>query len=460
MKTDLDAILHDDALKSAKASVQVVQLGQARELDRVVYEEKSADKLIPASNQKVITTACALETLGPDFQFRTALLRKDKTLALVGDGDPAFCDTQYVMYTSKLGVRTTTTFSAWAKGLKDAKLTKFDQLLVDDSVFDEELFNPNWPANQSNLEYCPEVSGLNFNANCLDVYLLLSGGENVEIRPDPATPFIKITDVLTVGGDHSVSLQRKANTNQITVRGVVNGSNTVKPFRVTIHEPALVAGNALRAAFTQGGVSIDGDVTRDRTIRDAFLQDKDKSGWSVLAVNQTPLLDVLRYTNKESNNLYAESLLRRVAATSGKPGSRSGGAEALKAFVAKAGATADDVSPDDGSGLSKQTLASSRAFCAVLAYMFHGDHRDAYISTLAVGGVDGTLEKRFNGPLKGRVFAKSGYVNKVRTLSGYLKTEAGEWYAFSILLNDITDGAKAKSVHERIVEAIDKNSDK
>ena len=69
--------------------------------------------------------------------------------------------------------------------------------------------------------------------------------------------------------------------------------------------------------------------------------------------------------------------------------------------------------------------------------MFHGEDREAFIQTLAIGGVDGTLDDRFTGTSKGRVFAKSGSVAGVRTLSGYLQTEAGDWFAFSILVNDV-----------------------
>jgi D-alanyl-D-alanine carboxypeptidase/D-alanyl-D-alanine-endopeptidase (penicillin-binding protein 4) len=460
LKSDVDAALQDASLKNASVSVEVIRLGQARDLDRVVYQRDAAKPLIPASNLKVLTTALALETLGDEFTFRTVLLRKGDDLALVGDGDPAFGDTQFVQWLKKQTVASTNAFTAWAEALRKQGQTKFASLVVDDSAFDQELVNPNWPVDQLNREYAAEVSGLNFNANCLDLYLVIRGG-TVEVRADPATSHTPIVNDCVVGSEHAVSFLRRGDQRTITIRGQINGSNTSKPLRATIHEPTLFAGAALQSAFKQAGVTIGGDPKVDRTIRQAYIDRGAQSGWSPLAVNETTLRDVLTYTNKTSNNLYAESLLRRVAASTGKPGSRALGAEAVKAFVTRAGAPVDGMVIDDGSGLSKENRVSAEAFSCVLAYMFHSAHRELYLSTLAVGGIDGTLEDRFTGNLKGRVFGKSGYVLGVRTLSGYLKTEAGEWFAFSILINDPRGGVmpKAKRIHEAIVEAIDRNAE-
>jgi serine-type D-Ala-D-Ala carboxypeptidase/endopeptidase (penicillin-binding protein 4) len=462
LKSDIDAALKDPSLQNASVSVEVIRLGQARDLDRVVYQRGHADALIPASNLKLLTTAAALESLGDEFQFRTVLMRSGNRLALIGDGDPALGDTQFVAWLKKPPARSTATFTSWAIALKQQGMTRFDSLVVDDSVFDEELVNPNWPVDQLNREYAAEVSGLNFNANCLDLYLAIRGGA-VEVRADPATAHTPIVNDCVAGSEHAVSFLRKGDQRTVTIRGQINGSNTSKPLRVSIHEPAQFTGAALKDAFRQAGVAIVGDVKADRTVRRAFIDAKGTSEWVPLAVNQTSLRDVLSYTNKTSNNLYAESLLKRLAssANEGKPGSRALGAEAVKSLVARAGAPVETLVIDDGSGLSKENRVSADAFTCVLAYMFHSDHRELFISTLAIGGVDGTLEDRFTGNLKGRVFGKSGYVSGVRTLSGYMKTDANEWFAFSVLINNPRGGVmpRAKRIHEAIVEAIDRNAE-
>jgi D-alanyl-D-alanine carboxypeptidase/D-alanyl-D-alanine-endopeptidase (penicillin-binding protein 4) len=94
----------------------------------------------------------------------------------------------------------------------------------------------------------------------------------------------------------------------------------------------------------------------------------------------------------------------------------------------------------------------------ILAHNFQSPHRETFVNSLAVAGADGTFEKRFKNNLKGRVFGKSGYIAGVSALSGYVKTEDGKWFAFSILMNGITNNVTAKTLQERIVAAIDENA--
>ena len=259
------------------------------------FEHNAADLLIPASNQKLVTTACAIEILGIDFKFRTALLtRADGTLALVGDGDPALGDPQFAQFIKGVTPRTTATFTAWADALRKTGRERFSEVLVDDSVFDEVLFSPNWPIDQANLSYVPEVSGLSFNANCLDVYLIV-GANGVEIRTDPSTAFLPITDLVSIGERRGVAPLRKPGTNQITARGTINGSNTRVPLRMTIHEPALVAGHACRTAWSRVRESAQRrGAARSHSPASVAQWPGGVGLESVLAVNQTPLMDVIR----------------------------------------------------------------------------------------------------------------------------------------------------------------------
>jgi serine-type D-Ala-D-Ala carboxypeptidase/endopeptidase (penicillin-binding protein 4) len=453
---DVRAVLADDFLKRAEVGVKIVQLGQMREQDRVLFESGSDKLLIPASNLKIVSTAFALETLSPEFKFRTVLLQKGSTLALVGDGDPALGDSQFVQHAAGEYVSPASVFSRWGSALAMRGQKQFDELVVDDSVFDTELINPNWSPDQHHLAYSPQLSGLNLNGNCLDVFLAPAGG-NVTVRIEPGTPYATIVNQLVAGSDHAVSLLRKAGTNQITLRGQVNGPNRTKPLRVTIHEPTLFTGSTALFSLEHAGVEIKKPLRVDRTVRRSFLEQGDKSGWSVLAVNETPLLPVLAWTNKESDNLFAECLARRATAKSqADPVSRADATRAMMAFVVQTGADPESIRADDGCGLSKENQITASAFCSVLSYMHHGTHREDFRATLAIGGVDGTLDDRFSGELKGRVFAKSGYVNRVFTLSGYMKTRAGQWIAFSFLINDVPDG-RAKRIHERILKAVDQN---
>jgi D-alanyl-D-alanine carboxypeptidase/D-alanyl-D-alanine-endopeptidase (penicillin-binding protein 4) len=124
-------------------------------------------------------------------------------------------------------------------------------------------------------------------------------------------------------------------------------------------------------------------------------------------------------------------------------------------MLKRIGVPTDQFTLDDGSGLSRENRLSAHALCEVLKHKYHGRDRDVFLNSLAIAGEDGTLEDRFRNGLKGRVFGKSGYINGVSALSGYLKAKDGRHYAFSILMNGISTNWTAKQLQESIVKAID-----
>lgn len=453
-QADLNADVRRAAasLKGTTTGVQIVRLGATRADDALLVDLNGDRPLIPASNLKVITTADALETLGEDFRFRTRLLLRGDTLAIVGDGDPTFGDSEYLAGT---GWSITTVYENWAAELKRQGITTVGRIVVDDSIFEETMVQPNWPTNQAHKDYVPQVAGLNLNANCLDVYITRNG-TSAGYRIEPRTDYVTVQNTLTVGSDNLIDLSRVLGTNRILLRGRARGANTV-PWRVTIHDPPLFAGAVLRDVLRASGITVMGDVTRDRTVRASVeAPAADQQPWQMVAVNETPLVNVLPKTNKDSVNLYAEALAKRVAAQRlGKPGAWSSLDESMGQFMQTVGAPPAKNAFDDGSGLSKLNVVAPSAFVATLSHMYHGPHKQRYVESMSVGGVDGTLKDRFGDALVGRVFGKSGSVAGVRTLSGYLQGKDGAWYAFSILCNDVSGAAQAKNVQDTIVRLID-----
>ena len=444
-------------LKGATSAAEVIRLGETRDADVVIAAVNPDQPLIPASNLKVITTSDALTTLGVDFRFRTRLMMKGNDLAIVGDGDPTFGDTDYLEGT---GWGVTTVFENWAAQLKTSGITHVEKILVDDSIFEENMFQPNWPENQAHKDYVPQVAGINFNANCLNVYVTKNADNSASARIEPDTKYVTVQNQITVGPQHSLYLSRILGGNKIVMKGQVDGTNHV-PFRVTIHDPPMYAGTVLAETLAKNGVAVGGAVVRDRTVRAAIDAPTPSPDWKLIAANETPLVQIVPKTNKESINLYAESFAKRIAAKRfDKPGSWALVADSQQAFMKIVGApaTAKNVF-DDGCGLSKKDAVAPSAFCATLSFMFHGPLRQTFIDSLAIGGVDGTLGRRYkdNG-LAGRVHGKSGSVSGVSTLSGYLVAKNGTWYAFSILNNDIADRGAAQRAQDEIVRLVDVDS--
>jgi len=459
---DIQAVLKDKTLHKAEVGVSIIRLGAApADADVAIFKHNSDIPLIPASNLKLVTTSAALDALGAEFKFRTLLLKHNDELVLIGDGDPTLGDSELLR---KSGWNSTTLFKNWAEQLQKNGISQFSKLVVDDSIFDEQFLHPHWPADQIQKRYVAEVAGLNLNANCIDFYIRqTSPGEIVKYIADPATAYAPVVNTCISGGDNAIWLSRVPNTNNLVLKGHTP-YNTDVPVSVTIHDPAMYTATVLQETFAAGGIKFStAKPVRNRSIRAALLKtplDQDPS-WQVLAIHETPLATVLARANKDSVNLYAESLCKRIgAAATNEPGSWKNGIAVNAAFLTKIGIPSSEFKFDDGCGLSKENTISANALCQILAHNWHTrEVKDAFFTSLSISGKDGTLETRFQGTdLRGRVFGKSGFVNSVRTLSGYLHAKDDQWYAFSILLNNLADTVTGKNLQEQIVRAVDTHS--
>jgi D-alanyl-D-alanine carboxypeptidase/D-alanyl-D-alanine-endopeptidase (penicillin-binding protein 4) len=467
LKSDVQAVLADKLLHKGDVGIEVVRLGDTAAADETVYQHSASMALVPASNLKLVTTAAALEKLGPAFKFQTVLLLlPNGNLVLVGDGDPALGDAEYL---KKVGWLSTTVFERWAVLLKDRRrLTHVGDVIVDDSIYDQQFLHPRWPADQVHKRYVPEVGGLNFNVNCVD-FLIHAGspGRAVGYAMDPSTRYVSVRNTCVSGNENKIWLSREQSSNDIVLRGESKGSTQV-PVSVTVHDPGLFTGTVFAEMLTSKGIQRSGGVRREAGYRQRRDRDGDeKGGWEVIGVHETPLTTVLARANKDSMNLYAETLSKRLgheaqAPAEKKPGSWATGTVAVADFLRKIGVDEKEFALDDGCGLSKHNVISPHALTRVLTHEFHGRNRDQYLASLSIAGVDGTLEDRFKTremkDLRGRVVGKSGYINGVRTLSGFLKAKDGSHYAFSIMMNRIPDDGTIKLLQERIVRAVDSHA--
>jgi D-alanyl-D-alanine carboxypeptidase/D-alanyl-D-alanine-endopeptidase (penicillin-binding protein 4) len=455
----MKAILREKYLSKADVGVAVARVDEANPSatdPQIIYRFDSDIPLIPASNLKILTTSAFLDHFGSDFTFRTVLLHKGQDLYLIGDGDPTLGDAELL---KKSGWRTTQLFESWAEGLKKNGIAQIRNVVIDDSVFDQVFVHPHWSPRNLNARYSAQIGGVNFNANCVDFYFKrTTAGALIDYVTDPPdTRYVSVNNTCLTGGDRETILGRKIGTNEVNLAGACRYDNT-DPASVTIDDPPLFAATTLAETLQRGGVQVTGAAVRDRTVRDQHA--KDPAGWQVVAVMETKLATVINRANKDSMNLYAECLCKRLGhEISGQAGSWDNGPAAVGEFLKKIGVPEGQFHLDDGCGLSRENNVSAEALVRVLAFNFHGGNRDFFLSSLAVPGEEGTFKKRFNNSLKTRVFGKSGYVNNVSALSGYLKARDDHWYAFSVLMNNLPGGTNdvAKQIQERIVAAVDDN---
>lgn len=458
LESDVKAILHDKYLNKSEVGISIARLGADADATEIVYKLDSDVPLIPASNLKLLTTSAFLDKLGPDFKFRTALLiNKSGDVYIVGDGDPTLGDAELLR---KSGWTATTTFKQWAEELKKRGVTSVRNVLVDDSVFDEVFIPKNWKPSYASARYSAQIGGVNLNANCVDFLIRRTQqGQPVEYTTEPPTKYVAVRNTCLTGTRNAVSLGRRIGTNEIILSGETD-ADSYEPISVTIHDPPLFAAAVLAETLAGNGVAVTGAAGRDRTAREKFAADS--TSWALVAALETKLSTVLERANKDSMNLYAECLCKRLGhAVSGQPGSWENGTAAVADFLKRIGVAEDQFHLEDGCGLARQNNVSADALVKVLAHNFHSPHREFFMNSLAVGGTDGTFKGRFKG-FGNRVLGKSGYVSGVSALSGYVKAKDEQWYVFSILMNKLPEGTNptAKQIQERIIAAVDANAEK
>lgn len=427
-----------------------------------VVNIKGGMPVMPASNQKLLTTGSALRVLGPTFAFQTKLLRSGDRLTVLGDGDPAFGDPdllKQMTYTAadgtvQQGMTVDALLALWTHAAKAAGVTQVRELVIDDRVFDRATCHADWPVDQLHEAYCAEVSGVNFHVNRLDFWAVPSPRGAEITRTEPACAFVGIRNATTPGKtkDDAIWIQREVDSNNFTIRGFLRKPLTA-PVGVTVDSPAMFFGNLLAERLRTAGVQVG-------AVRLADANDPPAAGETVGPVFQTPIRTAITQCNVESQNMYAESLLKRVGhAATGQPGSWNNGTETMERLVSARVGGAAGLDAADGSGLSRENRVTTSVMTAWVSDLLHDPAlAETFLNSLAVGGRSGTVHKRFRDvdPAVATVRCKTGYIDGVCSLSGVVDCTNGHRPVFSVICNGFEgDGVgRAKQLQEAVVKAV------
>lgn len=393
----------------------------------------------PASNNKVYTAIWALAMLGPDYRFPTDLLitapiGPDGVLhgdvILLGSGDPAF---GYPKFT-KVPMEPLRIMAQQLRA-RGVRVVEGD-IIGDATVFDSLLYGPKWPHDTGNgvSAYAPRVSGLPFQRNMLWVEAVAGGGKPA-IRLDPPIEEIPVVSTVRSGGGRAWAVRNPLD-DTIRVRGAVSGRGPYR-FGVGVAQPALMTTGALRQALLQEGIVVKGRARLGSAPKGATLVHRHLS---------VPLSEMVMVMNRHSDNFFAEHLWKAAAAKAVGHGSYAAGGPASALFFHReAGVPFGELYQADGSGLSEYNRTSPKAMVHALLWADKQPWSELFHHSLPIAADrDGTLDRMFHGTsAAGNLHAKTGYINGVRTLSGFVKTAGGDTVVFSILYNGRnTSGAR------------------
>lgn len=441
----VDGVLAQSEAARSFWGVEIVDL----DTGTTVYA-RNADRLFtPASTQKLFTTATALGTIGSSYQFHTtveAAAAPDKfgrvagDLVLVGRGDPNLSGRSlpYQMKTERPfppeQALAELADQVVAHGVKQVD----GDIVADDSYYGYERYAEGWAQDDLVWEWGAPVSALTINDNM--AFLHVGPGEKVGDRAlvtlAPFAGYFHLDNQVTTtaGGERKLSLQRQPGSRRIELTGVIPLGDAGSGLAVAIDEPAEFCAMLLKELLLRRGVVLYGG-TRARHTAAAGAKPPVTLADHVSA----PLSLDLTVINKVSQNLHAEMLLRLLGREKGSGATFAGGLEVVSAFLARAGITSDEFAFHDGSGLSRQDLVTPHALVKLLSYAARQPWSAEFAATLPRAGVDGTMRNRLHDlPAGTQLLAKTGSLDHVNSIAGYLTTAKGGHYAFAIMANNHT----------------------
>ncbi|WP_245846102.1 D-alanyl-D-alanine carboxypeptidase/D-alanyl-D-alanine endopeptidase [Longibacter salinarum] len=398
-----------------------------------IYQRNAGHAFLPASNQKIITTATALDVLGPTYRYETALRFSGETegnvmrgdLILDGSGDPTFGSSE---------VRGEDPLRAWAERLANMGVKRIEgRLIGDDNRFDDRPYPEGWDVDyitkQAGRYMGTSAGGLSYKDNVVSVRIAASrpgARPNVRIRPDGAVSLQNESLTSRRWRGSTLQVDRLFDSNKLVMTGSVARSyrGTVS---VPVSNPTTFALNSFVTYLRDAGIETA------LTVHDIDdLDDRAPNAEALFVHLSPPLSEIVAVINKQSNNFYAEQVFR----TYGWGGSTRGASRRTDAFLRRADIDTDLVRVYDGSGLSRKDLATPGAMVQLLRHMNDHSARDVFRSSLAGAGENNTtLEHRLR---RAPVFAKTGSLRYVRALSGYALRPDGTPIAFSIFANNYT----------------------
>jgi len=437
----VDSMATQAAFRNANWGILVVDA----ERGDTLYARNAGKLFMPASNQKILTGATALAQLGPDFRFRTDFaasgpvvngsLRGD--LVVIGRGDPTFSDAAFGDAMTPMRAAAD---SLWSRGVREIA----GALVKGGDAFPDSTLGFGWAWDDLDYDYSAGVDELFFNEGFARVTVhaatRVGGAASVRTAPARTVPQVGRVSVVTGGMQDPEATQRNRIEWETDIRGErpqLNLSGFVKArdsatVSVAIRNPSQAWLDTFAEALAQRGIALRGNVISEPAAATAGLR-------PVFTLWSPPLRTILPLFLKPSQNQIGEILYRTLALEKTGVGTPDSARRVVQRQLAAWGADTAGHAVRDGSGLSRHDYVTPETIVHVLDAMRRHAEFKTFYDGLPIAGVDGTIRSRMKDtPAQGNVHAKTGTVDKARSLSGYVTTADGRVLLFSFLCNNFT----------------------
>ena len=441
-------------VRRGRVGIKIISLSSGK----VIFENDADKYYMPASNMKNFTVATAFERLGPDFKFVTSVFANalpDSSGTVKGDlrvfgrGDVSistafFGTSANDPETYYKGIDRLVDKIA-AAGVKRVE----GSIVGDESYFRGFALPGTWEWDDLQEYYGAEISALPLNDNAVDVTVTPGAkGAPCNVRISPSNTIFQVVNLCTTAGaQRSLNVNKKIDRNILEVTGSMPSGDKGYYTSIAITHPADLFVAVLKQRLESRGIVVTGGA---RTMLPNVTADPAQV--EIAKLESPPFGVVAAKTMKPSQNMFTETILWTLGEEIGRKNGGSGnshqlGLAVVKGFLKQAGIPDDGIVQYDGSGLSRHDLITPSAVVSLYIYMAkQSRNAQAWRDSLTIGGVDGTLANRFKGTAAaGNMRGKTGTIDQVSALSGYVTTAGGEQLVVSLVVNGVPGGSSMRT---------------
>lgn len=415
-----------------------------------VFEYNADKSLIPASVLKLVTSAAALELLGPEYRFKTVIgysgSLNERTGKLEGDliikggGDPALGSDYFKEHYGNF-------LNKWITSVGNSGIRKiYGNIVTDDSRYDYQPVPAKWLWEDTGNYYGAGAFGLSVFDNTYKIHIRSSSDSThpVITMITPGYCRYELSNQLIAAGNSDKGYVFAAPYSHYGwLAGSIPAGKNDFILKASIPDPPLLLAQIIAGKLDSAGLVVSGNPSTTRIYGRSYYQEP----FIINEVLSPPLKEIIEVMNHESVNLYAEHLIKELGKIYKNKGTTVAGIEVVKQFLKDSGVGDGGIFMEDGSGMSPLDAITARGVAHILLFMKNrGKYFNEFYVSLPDAGKEGTLKNFFRDPVfDSKIKAKSGSMTRVRSYAGYLRTQSGRDLVFCIIFNNFS-GPPQKTV--------------